>query len=77
MPLKQNADGSLDLYFQNESPGADKEVNWLPAPKAGIQLADAALRAKIGGAHRQVEPAASHARVVAEHRRPNRVRLQS
>ena len=31
---KFNADGSLTLYFQNESPGADKEANWLPAPKA-------------------------------------------
>jgi hypothetical protein len=38
MPLKSNADGSLDLYFQNESPGADKEANWLPAPKGAFNL---------------------------------------
>jgi hypothetical protein len=31
--LKANADGSFDLYVQNESPGKDKEQNWLPAPK--------------------------------------------
>jgi hypothetical protein len=38
MPLKHNADGSLDLYFQNESPGADKEANWLPASKGEFNL---------------------------------------
>lgn len=30
--LKANDDGSVDLYIQHDSPGADKESNWLPAP---------------------------------------------
>ena len=30
--LKTNPDGSTDLYIQKDSPGADKESNWLPAP---------------------------------------------
>jgi hypothetical protein len=30
--LKPNPDGSVDLYIQNASPGANKESNWLPAP---------------------------------------------
>jgi hypothetical protein len=30
--LKSNPDGSVDLYVQKDSPGPDKESNWLPAP---------------------------------------------
>jgi hypothetical protein len=36
--LKKNADGSVTLYIQNKTPGADKEANWLPAPNGEIYL---------------------------------------
>ncbi len=36
--MKKNADGSLTLYVQKDSPGADKEPNWLPAPNDAIYL---------------------------------------
>ena len=36
--FRYNKDGSVDLYLQNESPGKDKESNWLPAPKGKFIL---------------------------------------
>jgi hypothetical protein len=37
-PIRRNADGSFTLYVQRESPGADKEANWLPAPAGPFYL---------------------------------------
>jgi len=36
--MKKNADGSLTIYIQKDSPGKDKESNWLPAPNDTIYL---------------------------------------
>jgi hypothetical protein len=36
--LKYNADGSLDLYLQHQSPGKDQEANWLPAPAGDFNV---------------------------------------
>ncbi|HMD21963.1 MAG TPA: DUF1254 domain-containing protein [Alloacidobacterium sp.] len=36
--MKTNPDGSLTLYIQKDSPGKDKESNWLPAPNDTIYL---------------------------------------
>lgn len=35
MPLKQDADGSTSIYIQSETPGKEKEANWLPSPSTG------------------------------------------
>ncbi len=36
--LKHNPDGSVDIYIQHDSPGKDKESNWLPAPSGKFIL---------------------------------------
>jgi hypothetical protein len=36
--MKKGEDGSLTIYIQNESPGKDKESNWLPAPDGPIYM---------------------------------------
>ena len=63
------SDGSLDLYFQNESPGADKEANWLPAPKGPFNLTMRLYAPKSGRADRQMEPAAGDEGAGGAHQR--------
>jgi hypothetical protein len=36
--MTKSADGSLTLYIQKDSPGKDKDANWLPAPNGPIYL---------------------------------------
>jgi hypothetical protein len=36
--LQRDADGGLTLIVQNETPGKDKEANWLPAPKGPFSM---------------------------------------
>jgi hypothetical protein len=37
--LKRDDDGGLAIYIQHESPGKDKDSNWLPAPKGPFFMA--------------------------------------
>jgi hypothetical protein len=53
MPFKHNPDGSLDLYV---SPGAEKEANWLPAPKGAFNLVMRLLWAEERCSDWKVEP---------------------
>jgi hypothetical protein len=36
--IRYNPDGSLDIYVQHTTPGADKESNWLPAPEGAYNV---------------------------------------
>jgi hypothetical protein len=36
--LKKNPDGSLTIYVQKDSPGVERESNWLPAPGGTFYL---------------------------------------
>jgi len=36
--MKKNADGSLTMYIQKDSPGKAKESNWLPAPDGPVYM---------------------------------------
>jgi hypothetical protein len=36
--MTKDADGGVTLYIQNESPGKEKEANWLPAPKGPFRM---------------------------------------
>jgi hypothetical protein len=37
--MKRDADGGLTLYIQHDSPGRDKDANWLPAPSGPFFMA--------------------------------------
>jgi hypothetical protein len=38
MPLVRSSDGSIDVLVQKESPGKDREQNWLPAADGEFNL---------------------------------------
>ena len=61
MPFKHDPDGSLTLYFQNESPGQGQGGQLAAGPERAIQSDHAPLRSEIRCAYRQMGPAADHA----------------
>jgi len=55
--MKKNADGSLTLHIQKDSPGKAKESNWVAAPDGPIYLVMRPLLAENGGTNRFCRPA--------------------
>ena len=53
--LVPDKDGGYTFYVQNESPGADKESNWLPAPKGPFVAGTAAVLAQTRCAQRHLD----------------------
>ena len=60
MPFQHNPDGSLDLYFQNESPGSEKEAKLGSGSQRALQPLHAPLCSEVRSADRKMEPAAGH-----------------
>jgi Protein of unknown function (DUF1214) len=57
IPVKYDSDGFLDRYFQNASPGADKEANWLPAQTGAFNLTMCLSAPKSDALNRESKPA--------------------
>ena len=57
--LKKDADGGLTLYVQHDSPGKDKESNWLPAPEGPFVTVMRLYWAKARGTRRHMETTAA------------------
>ncbi len=70
--FKRDADGGLTLYIQNESPGKDKESNWLPAPKGWFMVVMRLYWPKEEALERQMDGAATAAGQVARWVDPER-----
>ena len=58
MPFKYNADGSLDLYFQNAKPRQGHGSQLASGAEGSLQSDDAPLRSEVGGADRKMESSA-------------------
>ena len=63
--LKTDKDGGVTIYIQAESPGAEKEANWLPGPARTVHDGDALLLAATRVAEGAVEIAPGRAQQVS------------